>query len=78
MAQATSPLMHWHTSQGSSLVIVWPWRYSLPPSKQLLEISSMDLVVGHIGLLVVCVVLVVIGGLVLLLGKAGLVSVVVT
>ena len=55
------------------MAIVWPWRYSLPPSKQLLEISSMDLVVGHIGLLVVCVVLVVIGGLVLLLGKTGLV-----
>ena len=60
------------------MAIDWPWRYSLPPSKQFLEISSMDLVVGHIGLLVVCVVLVVIGGLVLLLGKAGLVSVVVT
>ena len=60
------------------MAIDWPWRYSLPPSKQLLEISSMDLVVGHIGLLVVCVVLVVIAGLVLLLGKAGLVSVVVT
>ena len=55
------------------MAIVWPWRYSLPPSKQLLETSSGGLVVGHIGLLVVCVVLVVIGGLVLLLGKTGLV-----
>ena len=60
-AQAISPLVHWHSLQGASLMNVSPLKYSMSPSKQLsgcgvvgcevIEVEVVD-VMGQIGLLV--------------------------
>ena len=60
-AQAISPLVHWHSLQGASLMKVSPLKYSMSPSKQLsgggvvgCEVTEVEVVdvIGQIGLLV--------------------------